>query len=541
MSSYRTKRTKLMKQACGITLILALCLAVVGCKPKSEPGRINAPPQNKIVPPRGFEKIEQINPTIMQAFYWEMGTKVGPNDYLKKYPKETNLWRLLAERAPGLKQVGISGLWLPPAAKAMAGGNSVGYDVYDLWDLGEFDQKGTVRTKYGTRAELDNALKALHAQGIAVYFDAVLNHRMGADEQEDVPLHVKSGGGHSWEWTKYTFPGREGKYAEYGAKPEWNWEYFDGIDGEDGGLLFSGKEWDDCVPDYLMGADVDYQYPAVREEIKAWGRWIIDEVGFDGFRLDAVKHVDNGFIHEWIDHVQNSSGKDVFFVGEAWIEDSNQLINYINAVDSPHLKVFDFPLHSYFLALANGGGGLNNMSRLAHVGLVNHPDYRDRAVTFADNHDTNRDGEAAGVHRYKYQAYAYLLTREYGIPCVWWKDYYIYGMKTGIDKLLLARKYYAYGPGYEVDNNDLDVYSYVRAGIPGTGTGLVLMLTDGPTGGKQIVSKRIDARKPNTTFYDLTGHVSGTVTTDGQGYGDFKVRMSEGEGWSVWVECPNQN
>ena len=264
--------------------------------------------------------------------------------------------------------------------------------------------------------------------------------------------------------TKYTFPGREGKYAEYGAKPEWNWKYFDGIDGEDGGLLFSGKEWDDCVPDYLMGADVDYQYPAVREEIKAWGRWIIDEVGFDGFRLDAVKHVDNGFIHEWIDHVQNSSGKDVFFVGEAWIEDSNQLINYINAVDSPHLKVFDFPLHSYFLALANGGGGLNNMSRLAHVGLVNHPDYRDRAVTFADNHDTNRDGEAAGVHRYKYQAYAYLLTREYGIPCVWWKDYYIYGMKTGIDKLLLARKYYAYGPGYEVDNNDLDVYSYVRAG-----------------------------------------------------------------------------
>ncbi|HHW12164.1 MAG TPA: DUF1939 domain-containing protein, partial [Firmicutes bacterium] len=251
---------------------------------------------------------------------------------------------------------------------------------------------------------------------------------------------------------------------------------------------------------------------------------------------DAVKHVDNGYIREWLNYVQRNTDKHVFFVGEAWITEVEHLINYINAVGSDHLNVFDFPLHNYFLNLANYGGKVNDMRDLARVGLVNHPVYRDRAVTFADNHDTNRDNEASGVHRYKYQAYAYILTREHGTPCIWWKDYYVFGMKEGIKKLLLARKNYAYGKGHEVpEANDEDVYCYVREGIPGTGTGLVLLLSDGTAGGEQIVIKRINSRQPNTTFYDLTGNVDGTVTTDPEGYGEFEVRMSEGEGWSVWV------
>lgn len=520
-----------MRKVLAITLILVLSLALVGCGKKKT---TKTPPLSggdyprfipDVPPPPGFDRITEVNKTIMQAFYWELGTKVGPNDYLGRFPKEANLWRLLAERAPEFEKMGLTGLWLPPASKAMSGGYSVGYDVYDLWDLGEFHQKGTRRTKYGTREELDNAIKTLHAHGIKVYFDAVLNHRMGADEQENVPL---AGGGTATLWTKYTFPGRKGKYYN----TQWDWKYFDGMDG----FLFSGKNWDDCLPDYLMGADVDYQYEPVRQEIKAWGEWIISEVDFDGFRLDAVKHVDNNYIHAWLEHIQNSTVKDVFFVGEAWIEDTNDLKNYIDAVGHPDLKVFDFPLHAYFRNLANIGGVANDMKALADVGLVNLEGYQDRAVTFADNHDTNRDNEASGVHRYKYQAYAYMLTREHGTPCIWWKDFYVYGMHEGIGKLLLARKYYAYGPGHEEpDANDEDVYCYVREGIPGTGTGLVLLLSDGPAGGKQIVTKRINSRQPNTTFYDLTGNVDGTVTTDAEGYGDFKVRMSEGEGWSVWV------
>ena len=57
---------------------------------------------------------------------------MGPNDYLK-IPERDKSMASPCRTCPGLKQVGISGLWLPPAAKAIVGGNSVGYDVYDLW------------------------------------------------------------------------------------------------------------------------------------------------------------------------------------------------------------------------------------------------------------------------------------------------------------------------------------------------------------------------------------------------------------------------
>ncbi len=462
------------------------------------------------------------NSTMMQAFYWEM----NEGDYKNIHPGEANLWNLLQSRAEELSYVGITALWLPPASKGMNGQNTVGYDVYDLWDLGEFNQKGTVRTKYGTRAELDQAINYLHANGIDVYFDAVLNHRMGADQSEAVPL---ASGGTMTAWTKFNFPGRNGTYYS----STWDWTYFDGVDGN----LFKGKSWDNCLDnyDYLMGDDVDYQNSKVKDEIKAWGKWIINEVDFDGFRLDAIRHVDNDFVSEWLDEVWSGTGKDVFFVGEAWIEDINYLVSYLQAVNNPLMKVFDFPLYNTFRTLSNGSLDLRSLS---NVGLVNRSGYEDLAVTFADNHDTNRDDDQnnPGIANYKYQAYAYILMREKGIPCVWWKDYYVYGMKDKLDKLIEARKYFAYGPGHEVDNNDHDVYSYVREGLADEpGTGLVMMISDGPVGGSNVAIKRINSRQPNTTFYDYTGHISERVTTDDQGYGNFKVNVERETGWSIWV------
>jgi alpha-amylase len=52
----------------------------------------------------------------------------------------------VAEKAPDLAKAGITSLWLPPAYKGTGGGMDVGYGIYDLFDLGEFDQKGSVRT-----------------------------------------------------------------------------------------------------------------------------------------------------------------------------------------------------------------------------------------------------------------------------------------------------------------------------------------------------------------------------------------------------------
>ena len=65
-------------------------------------------------------------------------------------PNDGLFWDNLAKKANSLKHKGFTALWLPPAYKGMGGINDVGYGVYDLFDFGEFDQKGTVRTKYGT-------------------------------------------------------------------------------------------------------------------------------------------------------------------------------------------------------------------------------------------------------------------------------------------------------------------------------------------------------------------------------------------------------
>src|SRR3982750_118500 len=111
------------------------------------------------------------NGTMIQFFHWYT-------------PADGSLWKHTKEEAPRLAKLGLTAAWLPPASKAAGGGYSVGYDVYDLYDLGEFDQKGTIRTKYGTRNELEEATKTLKVAGIQVILDVVVNHKGGGDEVE---------------------------------------------------------------------------------------------------------------------------------------------------------------------------------------------------------------------------------------------------------------------------------------------------------------------------------------------------------------------
>ena len=54
----------------------------------------------------------------------------------------------------------------------------------DLWDLGEFDQKGTTRTKWGSYEDLKILSKIAQEKKVFLYFDAVLNHKAAADEME---------------------------------------------------------------------------------------------------------------------------------------------------------------------------------------------------------------------------------------------------------------------------------------------------------------------------------------------------------------------
>ena len=162
------------------------------------------------------------NKTMMQYFEWYL-----PNDGL--------WWRRCAAKAGNLHDLGITQVWLPPAYKGQAGMDDVGYGVYDLYDLGEFDQKGAVPTKYGTREEYLAAIDALHDQGLRVLADVVLNHRMGADHLESVRA-VKCDSQDRRRrlvenkkilaWTGFQFPARKRKYSSF----KWNASHFTAVD-----------------------------------------------------------------------------------------------------------------------------------------------------------------------------------------------------------------------------------------------------------------------------------------------------------------------
>ena len=164
---------------------------------------------------------------MMQYFEWYL-----PNDGL--------WWKRCAAKADNLSALGITQVWLPPAYKGTSQ-EDVGYGVYDMYDLGEFDQKGTIRTKYGTKEEYLEAVRAFHESGIRVFGDIVLNHRMGGDGLEkiravtDDPENRCEQVGEEQTirtWSRFTFPGRNGKYSSF----TWDHRCFTGTDWDESSL-----------------------------------------------------------------------------------------------------------------------------------------------------------------------------------------------------------------------------------------------------------------------------------------------------------------
>jgi alpha-amylase len=125
---------------------------------------------------------------MLQAFYW---------DCPKAENCEHKWWTFIKSKLPAIAQAGFTALWLPLANKA-ASWKSMGYDPYDSYDLGEFDQKDGVPTWFGSNTELFDLIESAHAAGLQVYADLVFNHNSGGDAQELNPIDGQS------RWTKFT-------------------------------------------------------------------------------------------------------------------------------------------------------------------------------------------------------------------------------------------------------------------------------------------------------------------------------------------------
>ena len=491
------------------------------------------------------KNVGEFNGVMMQWFHW--------------YSEDDgNHWLRLEQEAPELAKAGITAVWLPPAYKGMNGTKEVGYATYDLFDLGEFEQKGSIRTKYGTKEAYLKSIRTCRSYGIEVYADAVFNHKIGGDHEEEfeaVPLddnnrhHALGAPRPVRSWTGFTFPGRGGAYSTM----QWNWQHFDSVDynslepGTRAVWQVKDKPLEGNVDgergnyDFLMGCDLDLDHPEVRQELKLWGEWTLDTVGASGFRLDAIKHMNSDFFVDWIHHIEEYAGRDIFVVGEFWSYDINALCDYA-ARTAGQMSLFDAPLHLNFHRASHSGGHYDMGSILEGTLMQKIPLL---AVTLVDNHDTQplQALESPIADWFKPLAYALILLRAEGYPCIFYPDYYgaeysDYGTdgtlqtvrltshRYLIDRMLLARKHFAYGE--QIDYfNDQNIIGWTRLGTELHPHGVAVVLSDGPGG-----EKCMQTGKPDTRFVDLTQHCEGIVSTNAEGWGRFPC---QGGSVSIWI------
>ena len=494
-----------------------------------------------------------VNGTLLQAFHWYT-TSDGTH------------WQTLGDRAQALKDdLGITALWLPPAFKAGAGTDDVGYGIYDLYDLGEFDVEGKkiVRTKYGTREQYLDLIKKAHDAKIQVYADVVFNHKARADKSEWVKSVQVAGDNRNFQiaderwiraWTVFDYPARNGKYSTF----KWNWQHFDGTDWDEYKkekaifkFVSRGKDWAKMVShengnyDYLMYSDVDMNDEEVRTELSRWVEWFVAETGVDGFRLDAVKHIQYSFFREWLRYLRNVTKQELFTVGEYWEPYNIEALHtYIKATEGS-ISLFDAPLHRNFYDASHGGSSYNMSTILDNTLMSQQPAL---AVTLVDNHDTQplQALESWVDFWFRPLAYAIILLRAEGYPCVFLPD--LDGTSytgQGHDKktytinlapvpklreLLAARRDLAYGTQRSWFDHP-NIIGWTREGDDKAhpGSGLAALMSNGYGGAKWM---EVGAAHAGKEFVDKLGNCAGSVIVNKDGWGEF--RCSDGS-VSVWA------
>lgn len=140
----------------------------------------------------------------------------------------------------------------------------------------------------------------------------------------------------------------------------------------------------------------------------------------DGFRLDAVKHMDFTFFTHWLDALRRDSGRELPAVGEYWSWELDKLRHYLDACGHC-MRLFDVPLHYQFVKAATSNAQFDMAQILSNTLVQTEPD---AAVTFVDNHDTQPSQALASwvPAWFKPLAYALILLRKEGIPCVFYGD-----------------------------------------------------------------------------------------------------------------------
>jgi alpha-amylase len=463
---------------------------------------------------------------LLQAFY-KRGKYVAlpcPADP-KDGPTTDWWWDHLAKQARQLAQAGFTSVWLPPVTKAQQGVGepALGYSVFDDYDIGSKNQKGTVHTRYGNREQLTRCAAMLRANGLEIYLDLQLNDRRGGSGPDGASFEYVDAYGNK---TGGRFPkNAQCFHSRYPANP---------VPASFQPEIPQDPRVPDGIGELQIGSNVYFGPDLAPINSKPPGyvlngltsavEWVSSALDVQGYRLDHVQGISTVFL---LDLLGRTTMNGKFTVGEYWNGSVSQVNDWVmsDAWMQGRAGALDFPL--YFLLLAMSNDPSFNMATLDHAGLAGVNPLR--AVTFVENHDTEsrRDLVPRNIQpEDKPLAYAYILTSE-GFPCVFYKDYSgdagcLGGsLKPIIDNLLWIHQNIAEGATQQ-RWKDQGVFVFERTG----GAHLLVALNKDKTGDRRI-NDVVTGFPPHTVLHDYTGH-SGDIVTDANGKVNFTVPRNAG-------------
>ena len=321
-------------------------------------------------------------------------------------------WKVLEKQADEMKDY-IDLVWLPQSGKCMETTQVMGYMPYYY-----FNQNSS----FGSEAELRSLITKFKAAGIGAIADVVINHR------------------NTEGW--YTFPAETYKGVTYQMQST------DICKNDDGGTTATQAATDgvslsqnnDEGTDFGGCRDIDHKSENVQKVIKAYLKYLKDDLGYTGFRYDMVKGFDGSHVADYND----ATGVE-YSVGEYW-DGNDKIESWINRTNKKS-AAFDFQFRYNVRDAVNGAANgkvatSSDWSKLnSNDNLMHDANYRRYAVTFVENHDTQKRSESEQndpLRKDTIAANAYMLAMP-GTPCIFqphWRDY-----KPELKEMIAARKY----------------------------------------------------------------------------------------------------
>lgn len=389
------------------TLLATMALTLGACSSSNDPDLPDPEPTPAPTPSPEPEPEPSLNSqgwasdysgVMLQGFSWDSYNE--------------SQWKVLEKQADELKGY-IDLVWLPQSGKCMETTQVMGYMPYYY-----FNQNSS----FGTEAELRSLITKFKAAGIGAIADVVVNHR-NTDGWFTFPAETYNGVTYQMLSTDICKNDDGGATATQATK-----EGVSLSQNNDEGTDFGGCR------------DIDHKSENVQKVIKAYLKYLKDDLGYTGFRYDMVKGFDGSHVADY-----NDATGVKFSVGEYW-DGNESIINWINKTNKKS-AAFDFQFRYNVRDAVNGAANgkvttSSDWSKLnSNDNLMHDANYRRYAVTFVENHDTQKRSESEQndpLRKDTIAANAYLLAMP-GTPCIFqphWNKY-----KPELKEMIAARKY----------------------------------------------------------------------------------------------------